>query len=419
MMPTRHAAGLLLAIGLAACGPNGIDLGGGGDTGWLYPLTVATDVAVIDIDGDGRADVLTLEQLSTSETDRKGRLLLYRQTTPGVFSAPEVQVVGYYPWHFVIADVNEDGALDLVVTDPSAGDVWLLWQETGNRGHFQAPVRLASGVHGYSAAVADLNGDGATDIAMPVGRIATTSMLLLYQDPATPGRFLPEVTLNLPGPGSHATAGDLNQDGRPDLALQIRTAGGSTDPPTNAIGYLPQLPDGQLGSLHVVASETGLNVGRMLIDDYDGDGVQDLFVYFTPFSAQYTATLTVVRQAVIPGTFLAKTDTPLDGVKGLDDAVFADLNGDLRPDAAVGGFFPVGSPSSVQSRINLFTQAGGGSFAPTTIHSMPVPVSRIAAGDLNGDGTVDLVGFAGEGGCQVMLQSPTAPGTFSPPRPLR
>jgi hypothetical protein len=295
----------------------------------------------------------------------------------------------------------------------------LLRQDAGDRGRFQAPLRLASDIHAYSVAVADLNGDGAIDIAMPIGLLATTSMVLLYQDPAQPGSFLPEVELDLPGPGSHAAAGDLNQDGRPDLVLQIRTAGSSTDPPTNAIGYLPQLPDGRLGSLQVVASETGLNVARMLVDDYDGDGAQDLFVYFTPFSTPYQATLTVVRQAAIPGTFLAKADTPLDDIRGLEDAVFADLNGDLRPDAAVGGFFPVGSPSKVESRINVFTQSGGGRFALATVHEMPVAVSHVAAGDVNGDGTIDLVGFAGEAGCQVMLQSPTAPGTFSSPRPLR
>jgi len=58
-------------------------------------------------------------------------------------------------------------------------------------------------------------------------------------------------------------------------------------------------------------------------------------------------------------------------------------------------------------------------YALTTVHDMPVAVSRVAAGDLNGDGAIDLVGFAGEDGCQVMLQSPAAPGTFSAPRPLR
>ena len=415
----RTVAGLFLTLGLTACGGGGSGLGGGGDDhSWLFPLTVATDVAVVDIDGDGRMDVLTLEQLSTSETNRQGRLLVYRQRTPGTFAAAEVHLVGYYPWHFVIADIDGDSAPDLVVTDPSAHAAWMLLQDSNNRGQFRAPVQLSAAVRSYNAAVADLNGDGALDIALPgVGEDA--SALILYQDPSRPGEFQPGVTLAMPGRGSYMVAGDLNQDQRPDLAGPVLTAGGGANPPTIALGYWPQLPDGELGPMVTLASQTGLNVARMAVDDYDGDGAQDLLVYLTPYSSSYTSTLTVLRQAAAPGTFTAKADTRLMGLRGLDDAVFADLNRDGRPDAAVGGFFPVGSPSSVESGINLFTQAGGGMYALTTVHDMPVAVSRVAAGDLNGDGAIDLVGFAGEDGCQVMFQSPAAPGTFSAPRSLR
>ena len=417
-MSTRLISGLFLATGLAACGGNGISLGGGDDLDWLFPLTVATDVAVVDIDGDGRMDVLTLEQLSTSETNRQGRLLVYRQRTPGAFAAAEVHLVGYYPWHFVIADIDGDSAPDLVITDPSAHAAWMLLQDSNNRGQFRTPVQLSADVRSYNAAVADLNGDGAADIALP-GAGDDAAALVLYQDPSRPGEFQPGVTLAMPGRGSYMVAGDLNQDQRPDLAGPVLTAGGGVNPPTIALGYWPQLPNGDLGPMVTLASQTGLNVARMAVDDYDGDGAQDLLVYLTPYSSSYTSTLTVLRQAAAPGTFTAKADTRLMGLRGLDDAAFADLNRDGRPDAAVGGFFPVGSPSSVESRINLFTQAGGGMYALTTVHDMPVAVSRVAAGDLNGDGAIDLVGFAGEDGCQVMFQSPAAPGTFSAPRPLR
>jgi hypothetical protein len=418
-MYTRHAAGLLLVAGLVACGPNGIDLGGGSSNDWLFPLTVATDVAVVDIDGDGRNDVLTLEKLSTSTTTRHGRLLVYRQTVPGVFAAPDVHLVGDYPWHFVIADIDGDRAPDVVITDPDAHEAWMLLQDAGSRGQFKPPILLSANVRSYDAAVGDLNDDGTLDIALPGIGQAEAAALILYQDPANRGEFLPPVTLAMPGGGSHLVAGDLNQDGLSDLAGPVLTAGGGANPPTIALGYWPQLPNGELGPMKSLASQTGLNVTRMVVDDYDGDGANDLMAYLTPYSSQYTATLTVVRQAAIPGTFLGKADTPVGDLRGIDDAVFADLNRDGRPDAAVGGFFPVGSPSTVQSRINLFTQSGGGTFAPTTVHDMPVGVSRVAAGDLNGDGAIDLIGFAGEDGCEVMLQSPTATGTFSAPRPLR
>ena len=417
-MARYTATALTFMACLTACG-GGSGTGDGGDVDGLFPLTVPTDVAVVDLDGDGRADVLTLEQRSTSRVDREGRLLVYRQTSPGVFAAPDVYQVGTYPWHWVVADVDGDGAPDAVITDPDAEEAWMLRQEAGNRGHFAAPVLLATGVHAYEAAVADLNGDGAVDIALPQGNTNPARVILLYQDSSSPGAFLPAEYVALPAPAWDAAAGDLDQDGHPDLVVSIRTAGGGATAPTVELAYLPQLPNGDLGAVRILASHTGLNVARMVVADYEGDGAQDLLVYFTPYSSTYRATLAVVRQAVLPGAFLPVVNTTLGDTRGLDDAVFADLNRDARPDAAVAGFFPVGSPSKVQSRVNLFTQAGGGSFAMTTVHEMPVSVSRIAAGDVNGDGAIDLVAFAGEDGCQVMLQSPTAPGIFSGPRPLR
>jgi len=418
-MLLRPTLGSILMASLAACGGGGVGAGGGDNTDWLYPLTVPTDVAVIDVDGDGRADVLTLELSQTSATDRRGRLLIYRQTAAGTFTAPTVQSVGRYPWHFTIADIDRDGALDLVVTDPDAHQAWLLLQDAANRGQFEPALLLSGNVHSYDAAVGDLNGDGAPDIALPGIGENDAAALLLYQDPSKPGEFLPGVTLTLPGRGTHLIAGDLNQDGRVDLVGPVQTAGGGVNPPVIVLGFWPQLPDGQLGPMTTLASQTGLNVARMQVADYDRDGADDLLVYLTPYSNQYAATLTVLRQDVLPGTFLAKTDTPLGDLRGIDDAMFADLNRDLLPDAAVGGFFPVGSPSRVESRVNVLTQSGGGGFALVSIHEMPVAISELAAGDLNGDGANDLVAFAGEDGCQVMLQSPTAPGVFSAPRPLR
>jgi len=409
----------LLAVSLGACGGGGGDGSGGDD--WPYPLTVDTDVALVDLDGDGRQDVLTLEQLATSETDRKGRLLFYRQTDTGAFAAPVVTLVGSYPWHFAIADLDGDGAPDIVIIDAGTDSAWLLWQDAAQRGRFEPPLQLATDIHGYDPVIADLNGDGVPDIALPGSGSppALATIRIFYQDPSRAGTFLLAADLPMPGNTAHIAAGDLNQDGRSDLAASVLTSGGGTTPPTILLGYRPQQADGTLGPFTSPASHTGLNVVRLSVADYDGDGAQDLFAYLTPYSVQYTATLTVVIQDAAPGTFLGAANTRLEDVRGLDDAAFADLNRDGRPDAAVAGFFPTGSPSRVESRVNLFTQSGGGWFAPTTVHEMPVAVSRITAGDLNGDGATDLVAFAGDEGCVVMLQSATTPGVFSPPRALR
>jgi hypothetical protein len=241
---------------------------------------------------------------------------------------------------------------------------------------------------------------------------------MLYQDPVQRGQFAAPVDFPMPGSVSDVVAGDLNGDGRADLAAWVYTSGGGTSPPVGALAVTLQQPSGNFGAVTLLGSVTGLNVARLAIADYEGDGANDLLVYFTPYSSDYRATLGVARQSALPGTFGNVVATPLDGVSGLDDAVFADLNGDSRPDAAVAGFFPVGSPSRIYARLNLFTQSGGGAFAPTAVHDMPSSVSRIAAGDINGDGRPDLVTMASDQ-CLVMLQSASAPGTFADPKPLR
>ena len=57
-----------------------------------------------------------------------------------------------------MADLNGDGKPDLVVGNRNANTVSIL---LGNgNGTFQAPVTLGAGKNRYSAAVADLTGDG-------------------------------------------------------------------------------------------------------------------------------------------------------------------------------------------------------------------------------------------------------------------
>ena len=108
--------------------------------------------------------------------------------------------------------------------------------------------------------------------------------------------------------------------------------------------------------------------------------------------------------------FGAPVTTSLAGLRGLDDAALANLTADSVPDAAVAGFFPEGS------RLNLLTNNGSGAFSLATATSMPIAVSRVAAGDLDGDGRSDIVLLGGSNQSLVMFQ--TAPGAFEAPRAL-
>jgi hypothetical protein len=216
---------------------------------------------------------------------------------------------------------------------------------------------------------------------------------------------------------SNLATGDLNGDGLTDLLAWIYLER-SDYTPNGVLGISFQQLGGVLSPMITFAPQTGLNVDYLSIADYDGDGANDIFVFFRPFSSDYTGKLTVVLQKSQPGTFAEPVDTSLAGIRGIDDAVVADLNGDGRPDFAVVGFFPEGSPSTVKSRLNLFIQSGGGAFSLTSIYDIPISVSRVAAGDINGDGLNDLAVLGGENECMVLIQSHDVKGTFNSPKSL-
>ena len=388
----RRAAGCIWfaqALLLAACGGSG---GGGGGGDSLYPIWVPTDVAVADVDGDGRADILTLAQFASSRNQREGRLIVHIQTSPGVFSAVQTLSVGEYPWRLAVGDIDGDGAVDAAVVEPEvSGGVWILLQDHGNRGRLLEANEVASGIVAYDVALADLNGDQAPDLAVVDSASNSRRLEILYQDPAQRGSFQAPMALTVPGTATTGVAaGDLDGDGRADLAMTVALPrDGYT--PNSVTGISLQQPDGTMGSVTTVAPQNGLNVARMKIADYDADGVTDVFAYFTPFSTNYRAKLLVLLQATARGEFAAPVDTSMQGLKGIDDAVIADLDGDGRPDAAVAGFFPVGSPSVVQARLNRFTQSGAGAFALVSSNDLPINASRVTAGDVDGDGRNELV----------------------------
>ena len=412
---TAGAALLVCAAGILTLIASGG--GGGGDTSWLYPLWVETDIAVRDLDGDGRADVITLAQLAESLSQREGRLTVYRQTSPGTFAAPETYVVGVYPWRLDIGDIDGDGAADLVIMDVGTESVWMLLQDPDDPGHLLPPEQLASGLHGYGVTIADLNADDAPDIAAGDEIRSAARLVLLYQDPTWPGVFGPPVDFAMPGAVSQVVAGDLTGDGGSDLLTWAYTPR-TGDTPNGLLAIVPQ-DGGALGPVTSLAPQTGLNAARLAIADYDGDARNDLFAFFTPFSGDYAAKLTVVLQGTVPGMFAVPADTSLAGIAGIDDAVFADLNGDSRPDAAVVGFYPIGSPTTVESRLNIFVQSGGGQFALLAVHGLPISASRVAAGDVDGDGRNDLLVLGGDNECFKLIQSHAAPGVFQAPQPLR
>lgn len=416
-------AGLALACALAGCGAPEEGSSGGSTTS---PWTAA-DIAGADLDGDGRMDVVTVATRLQSSGSYDGTLTVYRQNTSGTFAATSIQV-GRYPWRVKIADVNGDGAPDLLVLDVIGGTganddvLYLLLQDAANRGRFLAPRVVATGLAASDFVVTDINLDAAPDIVTAGAEGGGDGASQYLQRPANRGTFAAATKLDIAGRVQRLAVGEFGGNARSDLVSYsiLDTSVASSSPGQLVVAYSTLLAD-VLGTSayfltpgRVLASHVGVNAQAMAVADVDGDAVQDVLVCFTPVSSAYAPKLSVVLQRALGQ--LEVVDTSLAGISGLDGFVIADLNGDARPDVATTGVFT--SSGATRSRVNVLVPGVGGRYVQTAAIDMPSLMYRINAVDVNGDGLADLV-LLGEGNrAFVMLQSATSRGTFGTPRQL-
>ena len=175
---------------------------------------------------------------------------------------------GNRPYTMAAGDFNHDGNRDLALAnfgDNTPTDTTVTVLLGNGNGTFQTPRVLQVQRGPLWVSVADLNGDGADDIVTAnFGGTDTVSVLLGNND----GTF--QAARNFPagsGPSSVA-AGDFDGDGRLDLAV--------ADYYGNQAAVLRGNGDGtfQAPQLHLV----GVAPTSVAVGDLDGDGARDLVV---------------------------------------------------------------------------------------------------------------------------------------------
>jgi hypothetical protein len=168
-----------------------------------------TGVAVGDFNNDGNPDILV-----TSYEGASVSLLL--GNGDGTFQAPRTFATGVNPISVAVGDLNGDGNLDFAVANFNSGSNGTVSVFLGNGdGTFQPRQDYATGGGPENVAIADLNNDGNLDlVAANVG--GTVAVLLGNGD----GTFGPLQTYaggtNLSG--AHLAVADFNGDGFLDIA---------------------------------------------------------------------------------------------------------------------------------------------------------------------------------------------------------
>jgi hypothetical protein len=164
-------------------------------------------LAVGDLNRDGRLDVLTANSATGDVTVLLG-------SSTGVLGAPSIVAAGAGTAGIAVGDLNLDGILDLATTSSVTNSVRVRLGD--GAGGLLTESTLAVGLSPGPVAVIDANGDGKPDL-ITVDRVGgTTSVLYGLGD----GSFLPAVsTMTTAPPLSGLAFGDLNRDGKPDLAV--------------------------------------------------------------------------------------------------------------------------------------------------------------------------------------------------------
>jgi FG-GAP-like repeat/FG-GAP repeat len=252
----------------------------------------------------------------------------------------------------------------------------------------QGPVRVALG---------DLNGDGKPDMAVatkskPVDTMGGSSG-------GAPGRLLGTVSLFTNTGGGVFTRAVVYDDTIPGIST-------STQGPTSlAIGDLNGDGKGDLavvsdyGTVRLRLNDgngmlgaavdygVGFSPSSVVLGDVNGDGKNDVVV--ANQGANRAGDVAVLLNSASDGFLTANYPAGISPAT----AVIADLNGDGKGDLVVADF---------GGSVNVLLNAGDGSFNGRSTYALGSTQYSVAVGDLNRDGSPDIA-FSGDGGVGVLL----------------
>jgi hypothetical protein len=335
-------------------------------------------------------------------------------TTPA-FAAPQTFAVGTNPVALVAADVNNDGRPDLVVVNQGSATISVLLNTgfPGGTPAFAPQVTFAVGNGAAAVAAGDINGDGRIDLAVANQTDNTVSVLF---NSTAPGSLTPTFSNQQPfatGKGPRSVAlGDFNGDGHLDLAV---ANGGSTSPGNTVSVLLSTTAPG--AATPSFAAQQTFTVGNgpvsVAVGDVNGDGRPDLA------TANFQdGTVSVLIDTTSPGSATAAfaAQQTIAAGPGPSAVALGDLNGDGRPDLAVSDSGTTGIPSNTVSVLLDATTPGStaAAFSMAQTFATGNAPAAVAIGDVNGDGQADLAVASPNDNAVAVLLNTRTPITFSP-----
>jgi len=429
--------------------------------------------AVGDIDGDGTPDLAAGAIFDTSDILSEGAVHLLFMNSDGTVKStaeinstngPQLELSDHFGSSLAaVGDLNRDGTPDLAagafftydeIRNENIGAVHIMLlsstgtvkQSTKIDASTPNGPSLANGdLFGSSlAAVGDLDGDGAVDLATGApgnARGAVHIMLLTSTgtvkqstkiDASTPNG--PSLTNGYRFGSSLAAVGDLDGDGTADLAAGasgVNTQGVSVAgavhllllTSTGTVKQSTEIEASNIGSQPPVARGDRFGSSLAAVGDINRDGIGDMAVG-APGDDEGATNAGAVHLLLLTSTGTAKQDVKIDASTangpqlvahdefGSSLAAVGDLDGDGTADLAAGA---PGHPTKPGAAHLLFMNSDGTVKRTATIDSSTANGPQLTAGDnfgsslaavgdLDRDGTADLaVGSTGRHGAVHLL----------------
>ncbi len=367
VFPRLDGIGVMRSNGAGQFGP--VTLVPTGDS----PSALATG----DFNADGHAD------LAVTHFFGETRVLL--GDGGGGLGSPHAFQAGLHSSDIAVADIDRDGRLDMLVANAGSNDLSVYMGAGG--GNFGVLPSVPTGpsnsyFHPVKLVTHDFNEDGIPDVLF-VGfnntdEINSVETLEGHGD----GTFGTGSFVAMLADGQVGVAiGDLDDDGHDDLALTFRHG---------AICCFHNSGDVYHGSGHgtfekVESFQTGIAPVALLQDDFDRDGREDVAALshypgiVTVLLGQGTGVLGVrVPELVAPSAYVFAVDDLIS-----EDLSVDDLDGDGNPDLLPG----YGSAAE----LSVFYGRGDGSFSPRQrLATAGSPAGALVV-DVDGDERRDIV----------------------------
>lgn len=326
-----------------------------------------------DFAGDGADDI--------AAGGTPGLVLIYPVQPDGTIGPVATYGVGSFPLSIATADLDGDGALDLAAGIYGSDYISIL---PGNGdGTFASDHQVVAAATPTGVALSDLDGDLKPDLVVTyVGDFGFGGVLIFrgHGD----GTFASPTLIPDGGGPAWVAVGDFNADNRPDLAVplifldEILVLLGRGDGTFNSGGRIP-----------VPSAPRSIVVG-----DWNADGAADLA------ASASGADAVAILLGNGDGTFDPAVEYPTGTTPRLLAA--GDLNGDGSADLV--------TPNEASHDISVLLGNGDGTFAPELRFAGALYPFMAAILDVNQDGTND-VAVTGNGGLRVFLNLTGSPDT--------